>query len=202
MELFFDESGNLGKKDRYFVIAALLPTNKKRIKNFAKKFCAKYNKAEIKASQLSFPSKQNLIYKLSKFQDNKIFYIVVDKYQISSPKLLENKNILFNYLFKFLVKNIVSNAREDINMYVDEHTIKVGSLHSLQDYLKIQAYAKWGFNHNLNVIFTDSKNSKLVQIADLSANAIYAKYNYNKSHLYNKLNIHESIKFPRKRFGF
>ena len=201
MELFVDESGNLGKKDRYFVIAFVLSVNKKRIKNFVKRFCAKNDYDEVKASKLSFPEKQKLIMKLFKIKDNKISYITVDKYKISSQRLWNDKNILFNYLFKFLIKDIVSNTKEDINIHVDEHTIKVSSINSLQDYLRIQAYTEWGFSYNLNIIFTDSKNSKLIQVADLAANIIYARYNYNRSHLYNLLNISESIKFPYKKFG-
>ena len=175
--------------------------NKKRIKNFVKRFCAKNDYDEVKASKLSFPEKQKLIMKLFKIKDNKISYITVDKYKISSQRLWNDKNILFNYLFKFLIKDIVSNTKEDINIYVDEHTIKVSSINSLQDYLRIQAYTEWGFSYNLNIIFTDSKNSKLIQVADLAANIIYARYNYNRSHLYNLLNISESIKFPYKKFG-
>ncbi len=201
MELYFDESGNLGKKDRYFVIAMLLPVNKKRIKNFTRRFCAKMGHDEIKASKLKFAQKQNLLYKLSKVSDNKISYIVADKLNIESQKLLRDTNLCFNYLFMHLVKKIISNAKENVNMLIDEHTLKVESINSLKDYLRIKAYTEWGFKNNLNISFIDSKNSKLVQTADLAANTIYARYNYNKKHLYNMLNISESIKFPYKNFG-
>ncbi|MEA3449785.1 MAG: DUF3800 domain-containing protein [Patescibacteria group bacterium] len=201
MELYFDESGNLGKKDRYFVIAMLLPVNKKRIKNFTRRFCAKLGHDEIKASRLDFVQKQNLIHKLSKIPDNKVSYIVADKLKIESQKLLGDTNLCFNYLFMHLVKNVVSNAKEDVNMLIDEHTIKVGSINSLKDYLRIKAYTEWGFEKELNIFFTDSKNSKLVQTADLVANTVYARYNYDRKHLYNMLNISESIQFPYKKFG-
>lgn len=201
MELYFDESGNLGKKDRYFVIAMLLPVNKKRIRNFTRRFCAKLGHDEIKASKLKFTQKQSLLYKLSKIPDNKISYIVADKFNIESKRLLRDTNLCFNYLFMHLVKKVVSNAREDINMLIDEHTIKVGSINSLKDYLRIKAYTEWGFENELNISFTDSKNSKLVQTADLAANTIYARYNYNKKHLYSMLNISESIRFPYKKFS-
>lgn len=201
MELYFDESGNLGKKDRYFVIAMLMPVNKNRIKNFAKRFCAKAGHDEIKASNLAFPQKQDLLYKLAKIPDNKVSYIVADKINIESQKLLKDTNLCFNYLFMHLVKQAISNAKEDVNLLIDEHTIKVGSINSLKDYLRIKAYTEWGFVNELNICFTDSKNSKLVQVTDLAANAIYARYNYNKKHLYNMLNISQSIKFPYKKFG-
>jgi hypothetical protein len=201
MELFFDESGNLGKKDRYFIIAMLMPVNKKRIRNFTRRFCAKIEQDEIKASTLGFAQKQNLLYKLSKIPDNKISYIVADKINIESKKLLSDTNLCFNYLFMHLVKKVVSNANEDVSLLIDEHTIKVGSINSLKDYLRIKAYTEWGFTNELNISFTDSKNSKLIQVADLAANAIYARYNYNKKHLYKMLNIDQGIKFPYNRFG-
>lgn len=201
MELFIDESGNLGTKDRYFVIAMLLPVNKKRVLNFMKKFGAKIEDDEIKASKLSFPQKQNLMYKLSQIPDHKISYIVADKKKFTSQKLLDDKNLCFNYLFRHLIKNTISNSKEDVNILVDEHTLKVSSTNSLQDYLKIEAYTKWNFKNNLNISFIDSKNSKLIQTADLIANIVYARYNYNRQHLYNMLKISESIKFPYKYFG-
>jgi len=39
--LFVDESGDLGTKERYFVIALLVPQKSKRISNFMRKFCVK-----------------------------------------------------------------------------------------------------------------------------------------------------------------
>ena len=64
MELFIDESGNLGKKDRFFVIALLYPANKKRILNIAKHFNTRMKIEEIKGSKLSVPHKQYLILKM------------------------------------------------------------------------------------------------------------------------------------------
>jgi len=201
MELFIDESGNLGPKDRYFVIALFWPSNKKRIRNLARSFCAKNSLDEIKAARLSFPDKQDLIIKLSSVTDNTISYIVADKRKIQSQKLWSDKNLCFNYLFMHLVRNIVSQSGEDVNMLVDEHALKVSSQNSLQDYLRIKAYTEWGFIHELNIVFTDSRQSKLVQIADLCANAIYARYNYGKSHLYGLLPISQSLRFPHLDFG-
>jgi len=202
MEFFIDESGNLGKKDRYFVIAMIFSYQKKRILNFMKSFLAKKEIFEIKASKLTFMEKQNLIIKLAKMRDNNIFYIVADKKHINK-NLFKDKNLCFNYLFKFLVKNAIKKANENVNILVDEHTLKVGSINSLKDYIKIEALTEWGFEHQVNICFSDSRASKMIQAADLVANAIYAKYNYKKDHLYNmfKPNIAESIKFPYKKFG-
>jgi len=77
--LFVDESGNLGTKDRYFVLVLLAPQRPKRITNFMRKFCAKHDLPEIKASKLSIPRKQEIFNKLCSANDYTVSYIVLDK---------------------------------------------------------------------------------------------------------------------------
>lgn len=201
MELFIDESGNLGKKDRFFVIALLYPANKKRILNIAQHFNARLGIEEIKGSDLSVPHKQYLLLKMNKVPDYSVSYIVADKRYINSPKMRQDKNLCFNYLFMHLLQPVVAQIDEDINIIVDEHSVRVGSKHSLKDYIRIKAYYEWSFRKSVNISFTDSKQSKLVQIADLAANIIHARYNYNKMHLYEMLNVNHSIRFPHIWFG-
>lgn len=199
--LFVDESGDLGVKERYFVIAMLLPQRSKRILNFMKRFVVRNNIPEVKASQLSFPNKQELLHKLSTANDCTIAYIVADKHNIENKKILEDKNLCYNYLFSFLVKNTIKYANDDVCILLDNHSTKVKSINSLKDYIKIKAITSWGFTHNLDISYIDSKMSKVIQAADIVANAIRAKYVYNKNHLYNMLTISESIKFPFAKFG-
>lgn len=201
MELFIDESGNLGRKDRFFVIALLYPQNKKRILNIAKHFNAKIGGDEIKASQLSFPDKQELLAKLNHLPDYFVSYIAADKRYINSPRMRQDKNLCFNYLFMHLVQPIITQADEDINFIVDEHSVKVGSLNSLKDYVRVKAYYEWGFRRQINIMFTDSKSSKLVQMADVIANVVYNRYAYDRMNLYEMLNIAHSIRFPYAWFG-
>jgi len=199
--LFIDESGNLGTKDRYFVLAMLTPQRPKRIINFMRKFCGKHNLPEIKASQLSVPHKQEIFNKLYSANDYVISYIVVDKWHIDNKKLFEDKNVLYNYLFSFLVKKTIKSTQEDLNFLLDNHSTKVKSINSLADYIRLKAYTQFGCQHDVRLAYTDSKNSKIVQAADVIANAIWARYNYNTSHFYNMLTISESIRFPQARFG-
>ena len=199
--LFVDESGDLGIKGRYFVITLLAPQESKRISNFMRKFCAKNSIQEIKASQLSFPQKQLIFNKLCGANDYTISYIVADKLNIDNKKILEDKNLCYNYLFSFLVKKTIKSTQEDITLLLDNHSTKVKSINSLADYIKIKAFTQWGFTHNLNICYVDSKNSKVIQATDVVSNAIYAKYTYGKDHFYSKLTISESIKFPYSKFG-
>lgn len=199
--LFVDESGDLGIKERYFIIAMLAPQNGKRISNFMKKFCARHGLPEVKASCLPVPLKQEIFNKLCSANDYTVSYIIADKRNIDNEKLFEDKNLCYNYLFSFLVKKTIKSAQEDVCILLDNHSTKVKSINSLADYIKIKAYTQWGYRHNLNIRYTDSKDSKVIQAADVIANAVYAKYTYDADHFYNMLTISESIKFPYSKFG-
>lgn len=200
--VFVDESGNLGKKDRYFVIAMVLPRKTKRISNFVKSFCAENSIDEVHASELSFPQKQELFNRLTSANDYTISYIVLDKNNLDNKKLFEDKNLLYNYLFSYLIKKTIrSNPSEDICILLDNRTIKVKSINSLCDYIKIKAFTQWGYKNNLQISYVDSKNSKTIQVSDIVANAVYAHYMYGTSHFYKMLTISESIKFPQSKFG-
>lgn len=208
MNIYVDESGNLGVKDRYFVIAMCRCDKPKRIKNFVSRFCARNNLPELKAAELPFSDKETLIQRLKidsvrniTHLDYSISYIVLDKKQIRNSKLFNDKNVLYNYLFSFLIKKTLQDTKEDVHILFDNHTTKVKSINSLEDYLKIKAWTEWNFQNNLVVQYIDSKNSKCVQIADLIANSIYRKYNRGNSDLYDMLEIKQSVKFPFSTFG-
>lgn len=201
MEIFIDESGNLGKDGRYFIIAMIIPYKKKRIKNFIKSFCSKKRIQEIKGALLNFTEKQSLINKLSKVDDYSVSYIIADLKHIKSERFIKDKNLCFNYLFMLLLRRTVKNSNEDINILLDNHNTKVGSINSLKEYIQIKAFYEWGFKHNLDIKYMNSKETKLIQMADLIANIIYQSYTYNKNHFYKQINIAESIKFPFDKFG-
>ena len=199
--VFVDESGDMGMKDRYFIIAMLVPQKGKRISNFMKSFCVKNGLQEVKASRLSFSQKQEILFKLTSANDYTISYIVVDKNNIDNKKLFEDKNILYNYLFSYLIKKTIKSNKEDICILLDNHSTKVKSINSLCDYIKIKAFTQWGYQNNLQISYVDSKHSKIIQATDVVANAIYAHYIYGKHHFYNMLTISESIEFPQSKFN-
>lgn len=202
MTVFIDESGILGiNKDRYFVIALISPQNPNRIKNIIKSYCAKKDIPEIKASILDTPEKQIIFNKLCSVNDYSISYIVLDKTKIQNQVLFSDKNLTFNYIFSFLIKKTIRGANSNLDIYLDNRTTKVSSVNSLSDYIKISAVTKWNYKHTLSISYKDSKECKAIQMADLVANAIYAKYNYGANHFYEMLTISESIKFPYETFG-
>ena len=199
--VFVDESGDLGNGERYFVIVMIVPQRGKRISNFMKVFCAQNNLKEVKASKLTFPKKQEIFNKLNSSNDYTVSYIVADKKHIDNQQLFRDKNLLYNYLFSFLIKKTIKGANENVCVLLDNHSTKTKSINSLCDYIKIKAFTQWNYRYNLDIRYVDSKDSKTIQAADVVANAIYAKYIYGKDHFYNMLTISESIKFPQNKFG-
>ena len=200
LQIFIDESGNLGYNDGYFIIAMLIAHNPKRIKNIIKSFCGYHSLPEVHATNLDLPQKQFLVNKLTKQQDYNVSYIIANKMMVKKKRLFENNNLLFNYLLSFLVKDVIKANTDDICLYLDNRTQKVASANSLKDYIQIKAYAEWGFTKNFSVQYLDSRESKAIQMADLVANCIRRKYHWKNDDLYARLNIVKSIKFPQETF--
>lgn len=201
-DIYVDESGDLGQNgERFFVIALIIAQKQERIKNIVKHFCSSQGIREIKASQLDFPRKQELLNKLNSVDDHSISYIAVDKKHLRETKLFEDKNLIYNYVFQHLIKPIIKNSSADLDIVLDNHSTKVKSINSLRDYIKIKAYAEWNIKWNIDIHYMDSKHSKLLQMVDVIANCIYGHYLYDKDHLYKLLRIDRSIKFPQGLFN-
>lgn len=200
LKVFIDESGDLGQNEGYFIIAMLLAHDSKRIKNFTKAFCAKNSLDEVHSYDLTFPQKQFLINQLVKQQDYSVSYIIVDKMMLTSQQLYKSNNLIFNFLFSFLIRDVIRANTDDILAFLDNRTQKVASVNSLKDYITIKANFEWGYTKNLTIEYKDSKNCKPIQIADLVANAIRRKYVNGNDDFYSRLNIVKSIRFPRATF--
>lgn len=206
MQIFIDESGNLGKGGRFFVISALTPDNPSRIKNIIKRCCVKFRKPEvldeIKGKVLTFSRKQEILHKFNKKDDFHCHYIVADKNHLSQ-KLLKDNNICFNYLASHLLKPILKGTDENIQVIIDNRSIKVASRNSLQDYIKLKALTEWGFEKKISFEYKDSKEVKNLQAIHLIANVVYGRYTYKKEHLYTLISnkfIH-CIEFPENKFN-
>jgi len=202
LKIFVDESGDLGMSRGYFIIVMLMAYDDKRLKNLVKNFCAENNKKEIHACDLGFVHKQELINKLTNQADYNISYIIADKTMIENKALFRDNNLLFNYLFSFLVKDIFKANTDDLYFYLDNRTQKVSSVNSLSDYIKIKAYTDWAFDKNVIIEYHDSCSCKVIQVADLVANSIRRRYVWGNPDFYKSLNIIKSIKFPRNKFRF
>lgn len=211
--LYFDESGNLGAKGRYFVIACIITENPKSLENKMKKVLLyikknyknlNWNGYELKANSCK-PYIKEIIYKSMIEKDIKIAYIVADKYWVLN-KLKEDKNCLYNYLLNILLCDFKKEFKNNrVNLMLDNKTIKVQSINSFEDYIKIRLNYDLKLNVDINVKYMDSsgKNSYNIQAVDYIANAIWAYYEHGYTRYYNifKNKVSRKELFPRSKFG-
>lgn len=210
--LFIDESGNLGKQGRYFVIALIETCNSKKLHRDVKKTLlriktqfpkTKKGSHEIKATHANGISKDFFIRNVYS-NDTKISYIVLDKNNLE-PRFLEDKNRAYNYLLKLLLDNLGFKRGESFFIGLDNKTVKVSSLNSFEDYINIHFNYELCINAKIKVMYIDSDSGcgYSVQAADYVASFIWAKYEYGDVYYYNMLNSHMSkrLRFPLSSFG-
>ena len=209
LNIYIDESGNLGARGDYFVIACTVPKQQKSIENFMKKAELKVKKQfpefsmkrEIKAGDSYPPIKEYYLRKLSE-KDLDVYYVVARKSCIYS-NLKEDKNLLYSYLLHFVVLKIAKKENyNSINIILDNRSIKTKSTNSFADYIKIKLIYELGLSCAINVRYVESSSNYMVQVSDFIANAIWTKYEYNYSCFYDiiKENIRYEEKFPYKCF--
>ena len=133
--IIFDESGNLGRVGRYFVIACIDTTECKALHNVMKrklkiaddKFpdMKKNHAHEIKAVD-AYPCVKHHILECIASKNLSVSYIVADLQHVK-PKLLEDKNILYNYLMKLLLDRIISSKDNGTSSMTRSQLIKKGA---------------------------------------------------------------------------
>jgi len=95
------------------------------------------------------------------------------------------------------LEDIILECKNNVDIILDNHSTKVGSLNSLHEYLKIKAFTEWRYNYNFTSIFMDSHKVWGIQMVDVTANSIFTHYNYKKSALYKiTKHYHNTKKFP------
>lgn len=209
--LNLDESGNFGKKGRYFTIACVETCNSKPLINVMKKAVVKTkktftqfeNECEIKASDAFPPIKEYFIRKITSKEDVGIRYIVADLHHVK-PALLKDENLLYNYMLSFLVLPVARKRNlKELIINLDKRTIKVQSTNSFENYIKIKANYEMNLGVEITVNYVESHNSYCIQAADFVANAVNSYYEYNHSYYYDMLEtkIVKKERFPRELFG-
>ena len=213
--LIFDESGNLGNSGRYFVIACIDTKNYKSLHNVMrnklriakKKFpeLACLHSNEIKAKD-AYPCIKYHILETIAGKELSISYIVADLKHVK-PSLLIEKNIFYNYLIKILIDHLVSKADNGttINIICDNHTTKVASANSFEEYIKLHLLYEKNYDINLNILYMDSddKHAYPVQAADYVANALYGYFEYGDTLYFDRFSqkLAQKLRFPLKIFG-
>ena len=210
VNVFIDESGNLGKGGDFFTIAAVVfsqTAGQNRLKRLMRKACLDYSPTgsplrELKANSLSFPRKQQLLNKISTRADHEIFYITAQKQHVTMLQQGRDKNLVYNYLAGILVMEIIKKYNDDICLNFDQRTTKVASMNSLKDYIRIKAYTAGGFQHTLHVGQYDSHSMYNLQTADILAGIINGSYVRQNKHLIQIIEerLEAKIEFPREKF--
>ena len=211
--LIFDESGNLGSKGRYFVISCIDTENYKPLYNIMQRKILQAQNSfpclgalhthEIKAKD-AYPCVKYHIAECIAKKDVSISYIVADLKHVK-PNLLEEKNIFYNYLMKLLMEKIVTHKDTEINVIYDNHSTKVGSVNSMDEYLKLSFIYERDFDVSLSFTSMDSnaRNAYHVQAADYVANALYSHYEFHVDDYYNIYRplVKNKLLFPLGKFG-
>jgi len=212
--LIFDESGNLGKQGRFFVIACIDTCNPKELHNAMKK---QLRKAKNEFPELAFDGYELKAYKATPLIKRQIIkticrkaltihFIAADLEHIEAG-LLKRKNIFYNYLVRLLLDKVIKKdfKGQKLNIWMDNHSTKVGSVNSLEDYINIRLNIERELNLDIKVeyIESDARNALVIQAADYIANSIYSNVEYKKNSFYKmfKGKIGEGKLFPWNKFA-
>lgn len=214
IQVFIDESGNLGRGGKYFVLAAAVfdtPQGSKRASRMIRHFQAEKLKhspiaerPEIKSSKLTLPQRQKLLNKLASKADVDLFYLVIDKQKVALLNAGKPKNLVYNYFAKLLTDQIFSRYNDDFHVVFDQRTTTVKSMNSLTDYITINAYTIHNHsNRNVYVCQRDSRTENNLQVADLIAGTVFQAYTRQNRHFLNIIQerIVHADEFPRGSFS-
>lgn len=196
LTVFIDESGSITKTDvssnRYFIIALLFTRNSDKLKKQFRKGIAKlirknqkYNKLllknrEIKGAELSEKKKKEIYEKIVKTckDDFEIGIIVLDNHY-TTEEFIKNHARTFNYIVQvyydnfFRNKSKYNNDTQDMHLIIDEQNISTDAKYTLDGYLNQHLNVMNPVCNAFSVMYSDSKNHKLLQLVDFISNTFY-----------------------------
>ncbi|MBR1701200.1 MAG: DUF3800 domain-containing protein [Lachnospiraceae bacterium] len=194
--IYVDESGSITKtnisNNRYFVIAMLFTDDPEAVRRLYKKKISqlmrkndKYKDLilknhEIKGSDVSESTKMPIYEHIIKHAFDKIeLGIIVLDNQYTTDKFIENHARSFNYMIQtyldscFRKHSRFMHGSGKMEFIIDEQNVATGAKYDLSGYLNQQLTFKNPICDRFEVAYTDSKNEKLVQLADYIANTFY-----------------------------
>ena len=212
IQVYIDESGNLGKRDNYFVLAAVVFRNEdslikaKRVMRRQKVRISKESNNEIeemKSNRLSPEQRKIVLSKMTAVDGMEIFYLVAYKPQVSLLKSGYSKNLIYNYFAKLLTDMIFCKYNDDFNIIFDQRSTTVKSQNSLIEYITMNTFSIQGLiGKNISVKQKDSKSELGLQAADLFAGTIYNSYKRRDKHFISIIKSRSTQKtlFPASYF--
>lgn len=106
-----------------------------------------------------------------------VFYIKVVNQHLDNDEIYANKARAFNYLIGKDFEHLFIKKLFDFDeyfLYIDNRNVKNDSKKSLEDYLNIKFSVENFFATRFRAEYYDSKNVKLIQIADFFSNLFYS----------------------------
>ncbi len=194
--VYVDESGSITKtnisNNRYFVIAMLFtedPVAVRRLyKNRISQLMRKndtykdwiHKNREIKGSDVSETVKMSVYEHIVAHASDKMeLGIIVLDNQYTTDKFIENHARSFNYMIQTYLDSYFRKHSRFMYGYgrmefiIDEQNVATGAKYDLGGYLNQQLTFKKPICDIFDVTYTDSKNEKMVQLADFIANTFY-----------------------------
>lgn len=187
--VFIDESGNLGRQGRYFVLAAVVlsvegqESIRRRLHQLFTELKYRHmgrmnDHGEIKASNVSISERATFLAKVIDELDFQIFYVVADLKEII-PNFKEQASELYDLLALELMKMIVDADAEleEVTITFDERDKSEKISRRFHELLDIHVWEEWQRAMvKPTVDFQASHHSIFLQLADFVANAIYENY--------------------------
>ena len=207
---YVDESGSITKtnvsNNRYFVIAMLFTDDPSMVRRLFKKPISKLMKKnnvykdaillnkEIKGSSISEITKQPIFKHVTGHAAGhlEIGLVALDN-DYATDKFVENHARAFNYMIQtyldsyFRKHSTFFEGNGRIDFIIDEQNVATNAKYMLEEYLNQQLTLKNPVCDMFTVKYTDSKNEKLVQLADFVANSFYR--NIEKKNLESRENV-------------
>ncbi|MDY0150996.1 MAG: DUF3800 domain-containing protein [Candidatus Cloacimonas sp.] len=203
MNIFFDESGDLGFSDsssRYLCLAFLqIPDSKRMLTkrivkglyrhvlgNLWDKSKPRGGADELKGSTLSLDNKQYFADKvknlLAKHSDIKLYSIIAYKPNVQEH-LRKSPNLLYNYMAGLILPKHVPLS-EPLNLHPDNKSIKVGSANSFSDYIEIKLRYEHNVAGDITVCYCNSENDLNIQFVDIITNIVFRHYERGENTVY------------------
>ncbi|MEM2131340.1 MAG: DUF3800 domain-containing protein [Candidatus Woesearchaeota archaeon] len=186
--IYLDESGDLGFSERgskYFILTCVKIDDEKTnilFKRIPKEIRERALKKRIlKQSELKFSNSTVLIRKRfltrAAMLNISVYSLIIDK-KFTQEKLKENLPILYNYLIKILLENVIT-PKNKIEICLDK-CMSTNQRNNFENYVKTEFFSKFKLFPDLKITHEDSKCNPALQVIDFICGAFGYKYNTAK----------------------
>lgn len=131
---------------------------------------------ELKGSQFDKEMKQKFVDFFSRKQSFEIYFIKIVNDKLTD-QFCQNTARVFNYTLKLAFEFFINKGylpNEDCSLQLDERNEKTETKYFLENYLNTELSMNGTTDGKFEVVYFDSANNNLIQIADVFANLYYS----------------------------